>query len=96
MNNSDTEKYITVYHRTSADNAVNIRTTGIMTAKEDGLFFGTKKEGEISGYGNTVLTFRFPADMLELNDEFPSGEKHYRIPFAKKPWTMDIRKYLII
>ena len=35
-----------VYHNTSKDNAENIRKTGVMSAKEDGIFVSTKPDGQ--------------------------------------------------
>ena len=88
-------KYKKVYHRTTPENAKAIRETGIMKAKENGLFFGSSKEGEISGYGSEILEFEFPAEMLVLDDEFPNGEKHYRIPLRTYPYQLDVTNYLV-
>lgn len=62
---------VTLYHRTSPDNAQNIVQTGTMNSREDRMFFGTRPDGAISGYGDAVVQVRLPLERLELNDVFP-------------------------
>lgn len=89
----DEDGNITLYHNTSKNNAEAIRTTGIMKAKEDGIFFSTKPDGQISGYGDTVLKFKIPAKFLLLDDIF-DDEAHLRMPLKNKNQVVDISKYL--
>jgi hypothetical protein len=83
---------VTVYHRTSKENAEKIRRDGSMTPKEDGLFFSTKSDGQNEGYGDTVVKLRVPADMLELDDIF-DDEAHLRLP-AKANKPNSVREFL--
>lgn len=64
-----------VYHATNAEAAENIRKTGKMIGKEDNLYFSTKKDGEILGYGDHVVRVQIPLERLELNDIF-DNEAH--------------------
>lgn len=91
----DGNGYITVYHRTDAENAANIRRTGVMTAKEDGLFFSTKETGYNDGYGDTVVKLRIPAEEMMLDDIF-DDEAHLRIPLKRigGKWQLNVSGYL--
>ena len=91
----DGNGYITVYHRTDAENAANIRRTGVMTAKEDGLFFSTKETGYNDGYGDTVVKLRIPAEEMLLDDIF-DDEAHLRIPLKRigGKWQLNVSGYL--
>jgi len=89
----DENGYITLYHRTSAENAARIKETGYMQGKEDGLFFSTEENGQNEGYGNTAVKFSIPAEMVTLDDIF-SSEAHLRLPMDK-PGKMYIGKYLV-
>ena len=64
-----------LYHATNAEAAENIRKTGKMIGKEDNLYFSTKKDGEILGYGDHVVRVQIPLERLELNDIF-DNEAH--------------------
>ena len=85
--------YITLYHRTSAENAEKIRSTGYMKGKEDGLFFSTTKEGYASGYGDTIVEFSIPAEKLVLDDIF-DNEAHLKLPM-KQAGMKNVRAYLV-
>ena len=91
----DGNGYITVYHRTNAENAANIRQTGVMTAKEDGLFFSTKETGYNDGYGDTVVKLHIPAEEMLLDDIF-DDEVHLRIPLKRVggKWQLNVSGYL--
>lgn len=89
----DKEGNVIVYHRTSIKNADLIRKTGIMFAKEDGLFFSTKRNGQNIGYGEGVVTLKIPALMLVIDDFF-GDEYHLRLPLGNKR-KLDISQYLI-
>lgn len=61
---------VTVYHATSKDAAVKIEKTGYMRASEDALFFSTKSDGQISGYGESIVKLEVPAEKLFIDDIF--------------------------
>ncbi len=88
----DGRGYITLYHRTSASSAAAIRSTGTMMAKEDGLFFSTKENGQNVGYGDSVVIFKIPAEKLVLDDIF-DDEAHLRYPLDK-PGRVSMKEYL--
>jgi len=71
--------YATLYHATSKDKADKIIQEQMMFGLEDGLFFSTSPNHQISGYGNTVLAVEVPLQDLILDDEFGT-EQHYRLP----------------
>jgi len=75
----DANGYVTLYHRTSSENAKKILKDGFMIAKEDGLFFSTKRDGENIGYGEAVVNFEIPIEQLEMDDMF-NDEIHFRLP----------------
>jgi hypothetical protein len=84
---------VTVYHRTTAEKAEIIRSSGHMTPKEDGLFFSTSRAGQAEGFGDEVIEMQIPADRLFLDDLF-DGEAHLRLPAAaNKPNS--IQEYLV-
>ena len=74
-----------LYHRTSTESAAQIRESGRFTSKEydRSVYFSTSPghgdDSQTSGYGDEVVHVRVPGDLAELDDEFPSGEQHYRI-----------------
>lgn len=82
------EGYIDLFHRTSASAAQTILSTYSMRSQEntDEAFFstfnGTEEDAQGSGYGDAVVWIRVPEDEVEIDDEFPSGEEHYRVPFS--------------
>lgn len=88
---------ITVYHRTTPENARAIRETGVMTALEDALFFSSEKDGEYnSDYGEAVIELSVPSTVLEVNDIF-DGEVHFDIPLTRRnnQWQLNVSKYLV-
>lgn len=87
---------VTVYHRTSKENADKIRKTGVMTALEDALFFSSKSDGYASDYGDTVVAFKIPSTVLRVNDIF-DGEVHFDIPLKRinNQWSLNVSKYLV-
>lgn len=91
----DTNGNVTVYHRTTADAAEKIRQTGIMTAKEDALFFSSEDSGYASDYGDTVITLKIPSTILEVNDVF-DGEVHFDLPLRYKNgvYSLNVSRYL--
>ncbi|MGN1413511.1 MAG: LPD23 domain-containing protein [Anaerovoracaceae bacterium] len=89
----DTNGYVTIYHRTSAENAKKIRESGKMSGKEDGIFFSTQKSGYNDGYGDTVVELKVPAEILQLDDIF-DNEAHFRIPLKNRNAVLDVSEYL--
>lgn len=90
----DKDGYITVYHRTSKENADKIRSSGVMGAKEDGVFFSTKANGQNSGYGDELIEFKIPAEKLQLDDIF-DDEAHFKVPLKNKNSKLDVSGYLV-
>ena len=89
----DENGYVTLYHRTSKENAEKIRSTGKMSAKEDGVFFSTSKTGYNDGYGDTIVEFKVPAEKLVLDDIF-ENEAHFKIPLKNRKEVLDVAEYL--
>ena len=82
-----------LYHATSEDNACQILNEQQMFGLEDGLFFSTSPDGEIVGYGSTVLKVWIPIPLLELNDDFRS-EQRYRVPVRpKQRYSSRVERY---
>lgn len=84
---------VLVYHRTTLSNAETIYKTGVMSAKEDGLFFSTKESGYNDGYGDAVVRLSIPVERLVLDDIF-SDEAHLRLPLSKER-SFDVSAMLI-
>jgi hypothetical protein len=76
---------VILYHRTSPENAAKIRETGKMFSKENTgeIFLSNKKAGQNVGYGEEVVPVRVKRSDIRLDDEFPSGEKHFAIKSDK-------------
>lgn len=89
----DENGYVTLYHRTNENSANEIMQTGKMRAKEDGIFFSTKKDGQAEGYGKAVVVFHIPVEKLVLDDEF-GDEAHVRIPLKNRNVILDVSDYL--
>ena len=86
--------YVTVYHRTTEENAKRILESGKMSAKEDGIFFSTQKDGAYSAdYGKGVVELKVPVEKLVLDDIFDT-EAHLRIPLKNRNEVMDVSAYL--
>ena len=75
---------LTLYHRTTPAAAAAILAGARMASKEnqDSSYFSTSATGQAEGYGEAVVIIRVPIDLIELDDEFPDGEQHYRVPNA--------------
>lgn len=84
---------VTVYHRTDEKNAERIKNAKIMVAKEDGLFFSTKENGQNAGYGEAVIQLSIPIEKLTLDDIF-SDEAHLKYPLENVR-RLDISDYLV-
>lgn len=76
------DERITLYHRTSPEAAAAILAGAQMTSMEntDESYFSTSPVGQAEGYGEALVVIRIPVSLIELDDEFPSGEQHYRVP----------------
>lgn len=79
-----------LYHATSEENALKIIESGKMYGKEDALFFSTKSDGEILGYGESIIEARIPLEKLQLNDVF---DKEVHLTMSVKPYTMTNIRY---
>lgn len=66
---ADNNGYVTLYHRTSEENAEKIRRTGKMSAKEDGIFFVPDDIFESEAY------FRIPPSPKSLSGKKQRYEK---------------------
>ena len=61
---------VRVFHATTTENAKEINRTGQMFGKEDKIYFSTKRDGEIKGYGNAIVEAEIPIEKLQANDLF--------------------------
>lgn len=87
--------YVTLYHRTTKENAKKIMETKKMSAKEDGIFFSTKADGEnFVGYGEAVIKLKVPVEKTVLDDIF-ADEAHLRIPLENRNQVLDVSEYLL-
>jgi hypothetical protein len=89
----DDKGMVTVFHRTTPENAEAILSTGKMSGKEDGLFFSTKPDGQNAGYGTAVVEMKIPAWKLELDDVF-DGEAHLRLPTDSAGRVVDVSEFV--
>ena len=86
--------YVTLYHRTTEENVKKIMDTGKMSAKEDGIFFSTKKNSIYTdGYGDSVVKFKIPVEKLVLDDIF-DDEAHLRLLLKNRNQVLDVSDYL--
>ena len=74
-----------LYHRTSEDAARAIVATGRFLTRENTpeAYVSTHIDGEAAGYGAAVVHVRVDEADAQLEDEFPDGELHYRIPLDR-------------
>lgn len=73
-----------LYHATSKSNARAILENQCMFGKEDSIFFSTKYNGQIQGYGEAIIKVLIPLYKLLLDDEF-KDELHVKLEC--KPYT---------
>ena len=76
------EENITLYHRTSPDQAELIKRTGLFDSKiktqfGTEVYFSNRPDGEGAGYGDALVSVEIPIQYANLDDEFPDGEQHY-------------------
>lgn len=74
-----------LYHRTSEEAARAILASGRFVTRENTreAFASTHADGQAAGYGAAVVHVRVDERDAELDDEFPDGEQHYRIPLDR-------------
>ena len=74
-----------LYHRTSTEAARSIEATGRFHTRENTpeAYASTHVNGHAAGYGPAVVHVRVRAEDAQLEDEFPDGEQHYRIPLDR-------------
>ena len=71
---------ITLFHRTSLDNAEKIKTTGEFISEERGkVFFSTKDKGQAEGFGEGLVEIKIDPSKVSLDDAFRDGEIHVSI-----------------
>ncbi|MEU4534361.1 hypothetical protein AB0G15_05800 [Streptosporangium sp. NPDC023825] len=70
-----------LYHRTTLESAEQIERERRMTSEENTqeAYFSTHLYGQSTGYGDGLVCVFIPEHLAEIDDEFPSGEKHYRV-----------------
>lgn len=75
------DKMMDLYHRTSTQAARTIIETGSWVSRENTgeVYFSDRRDGQTDGYGDAVVHVRVPVDSAELDDEFPDGERHFRV-----------------
>jgi hypothetical protein len=73
-------KTLVLYHRTSNEAATSIAQTRRFRSREqDEVCFSNRESGQVSGYGEATVRVEVPEVWARLDDEFPDGEKHYRV-----------------
>lgn len=70
-----------LYHRTTRQRALQILQERRMVSRENNrrAYFSDRADGHATGYGQGVVMIAVPAELAELEDEFPDGELHYTI-----------------
>lgn len=81
-----------LYHATTTENAKKILESGKMYGKEPNIYFSTKSDGVILGYGNAVIEVQIPLEKLKANDLF-DDELHLTIEV--KPYQMTNIRYAL-
>lgn len=83
---------VVLYHATTTENAKKILESGKMYGKEPNIYFSTKSDGVILGYGNAVIEAQIPLEKLKANDLF-DDELHLTIEV--KPYQMTNIRYAL-
>lgn len=69
-----------VFHRTDKASHDTIVREGRFTSRELGeVCVSDMRDGYATGYGDSVVTLSIPDHLLVPDDEFQTGETHYRI-----------------
>lgn len=78
-------KTLRLYHRTTIETAKDIYRERRMISEENTgeAYFSTVSGDHITGYGDGVVCIEVPEHLAEIDDEFPSGERHYRVNVDK-------------
>lgn len=84
---------IKLYHRTDEKSANIIHKSRKMLAKENGVFFSTKRDGQAAGYGDSIVEFLIPVEELEVDDVF-ADEVHFRYPLVGKNRILDVSRFI--
>lgn len=76
------DQMIDLYHRTTPEHAAAILHAGRFMTRENTpeAFVSNRVAGQATGYGAAVVHVRVRESAAELDDEFPDGEQHFRIP----------------
>jgi hypothetical protein len=83
------EGWIELFHRTTAQMAEFIGRVRRFQSKEGDkdtgpVYFSNRDQGYYaSGYGEGCVRVVMPTDAVELDDEFETGERHYRVAADK-------------
>lgn len=75
------ESTVVLYHRTTPEAAAAVYASGCMVSRENTreAYFSTRRDGHAEGYGEGVVAVAVHRVHAELDDEFPDGERHYRV-----------------
>jgi hypothetical protein len=73
---------ITLYHRTTPENAEKIKNTGRFISLENTneAFFSSKPTGQAEGYGDAIVAIKIYPNKVRINDAFHGGEVHVAVP----------------
>lgn len=82
-----------LYHGTNDKSYSSIKNSGTMKAKENGLFFSTKKDGIIKDYGSSVLRVKIPVDNIVIDDIF-DNEIHFRLPLNDNDYSANVSQIM--
>lgn len=83
------EGWIELFHRTTAEAAETIGRVRRFQSKEGNkdtgpIYFSNRDEGYYAaGYGEGCVRVVMPIHAVKLDDEFETGERHYRVPANK-------------
>lgn len=74
-----------LYHRTSEEAARALVESGRFLTRENTreAFASTHVDGQAMGHGDAIVHVRVDEADAQLDDEFPDGEQHYRIPLDR-------------
>jgi len=76
------DSMLDLYHRTTPEAARAILAEGRLVTRENRpeAYCSTRVDGQGEGYGVAVVHLRISESLTELDDEFPDGEQHFRVP----------------
>lgn len=74
---------VTLYHHTSRESAESIIQSGRLKSSAEPHVYVTTEKKANTGYGDSVVEVMIRPDLLEIDDEFPSGRVDYRISVGK-------------